>query len=480
MSGRDTSELSISREALLNIGAKVVQAVVGFAGVVILTRILGNAGLGRYRTVLAAGFLILTVSEDIAAVIRKLVAEVETEPRKYLMLGLIVHVGVTVVTLVSIAVGRSIAVPYFGSVELAAGVVVVTASVGSFSVLNYYQAGIGYPARETWADSLRSVLTLGLQVVLLVLGFEAFGAVIGLAVASTVSAVFVWLSVRHRPVVPTVRTVRRTFEFARYSVPSSIANSVYQNSIPLFIRSFSGAGDVGFYAVASQLSMPGTLFASSISSVLTVKSSGVDSVDGDVHRDLANSVVYIGLISVPILFGALALSDPIMQSHLFGETYGAAPGVVLVGMALVRVLDTYKKPFSSAVGGIGRPDIGLLINGITVLTYLPTAVVLGREYGLNGVIAGAIVAEGVALLSYQIAASRLFNGVILPKPVAHQFIAGTVMFGVVEAISRETDPNRLTVLGLLIAVGATVYFLTLFAVSQHFRETIYRTLGDAL
>ncbi|QLG48891.1 oligosaccharide flippase family protein [Natrinema halophilum] len=478
MIGRDTTELSISREAFLNVGAKVIQAVLGFAGVIILTRMLGSEGLGRYRTVLAAAFFILTLSEDIAAVIRKRVAEVDTNPPEFLVLGLVVHCGVTIVTILGLFIARSAAVSYFGSAELTTGVAIVTASVGFFSVLNYYQAGIGYPARETWFDSLRSVFTLGAQVALLILGFQAFGALVGLAVASLVSGVFVWLSIRHKLVVPTARTAQRTYDYARHSLPSSIANNLYQRADPLLIRSFSGAGDVGFYALASQLTMPGTLFASSITSVLSVKSSGVSSVDGEVRRDLINSTTYIGLVSVPILFGVLSISNSIMQSNLFGTTYRNAPGLVLVGMGTIRVLDGFKKPFSAAVNGIDRPDINLRVKLFTLLVYAPIAIGLGQVYGLFGVVAATVIAEGVALISYQFVATRLFDGIVFPKPVGHQFLAGGVMFAAVEGLSRVMDLSQLAVLGFVIGVGAIVYFATLLLVSQHFRKTLVRTLND--
>lgn len=478
MIGRDTTDLSISRETFLSLGGKMIQAGLGFVGTVAFTRMLGNDGLGRYRTVLAAAFVILTVSDDIAGVIKKRVAEVESESTEYLILALLIHGGVTVVTIVGLSLGNSIAIPYFGSAELAAGVGLITAFVGFFSVLNNYQGGIGYPARSTWTDTLRSVLTLGAQVGLLIVGYQEFGVVVGLAVASLISGLFVWFSVRPSPVVPTVETARRTFTYARHSVPSSFINGLYQRADPLLINTFSGAGAVGFYSLAVQLTQPGTLFGSSIGSALTVKSSGVDSVGGDVRRDLVNSTSYIGLIAVPILFGAFAISDALMQADLFGTTYNNAPGVVLIGIALIQVLNTYQKPFTSAISGSDRPDIILRVNLFVALLYAPAAIGLGIVYGFFGVIAGTVIAEGVRLIAYQFVSTRLFGGAVFPRPAGHQFLAGGVMFAVVEGLSRVTNPSRLTVLGLLISIGAVVYFSTLLVVSQHFRKTLFRTLSE--
>jgi O-antigen/teichoic acid export membrane protein len=475
MVGRDTTNLSIGREAFLSVAGKVVQAVLGFAGIIIFTRVLGNDGLGRYRTVLAAAFIILTISEDVAAVVKKRVAEVESESAEYLMLALVVHGGVTVVTILGLSIGSPITVSYFGSTELTIGVGLITASIGFFSVLNYYQGGIGYPARSTWADSLRSVLTLGAQVGLLTLGYREFGVVLGLVVASVISGAFVWFSVRPSIVVPTAETAKRTYTFARYSVPSSFINGLYNRADPLLINAFAGPGAVGFYSLASQFTQPGVLFGSSITGALSVKSSGVDSIGGDVRNDLVNSVSYIGLIAIPILFGACAIPDALMQANLFGPTYNNAPGAVLIGVALIQLIYSYRVPFSSAISASDRPDIVLRVNLLGTLLYAPTAVGLGIKYGLFGVIAATLLAEIARLVAHHLVAAQLFGGPVLPRPVGHQLFAGGVMFAVVEGFSRVANPNRLTVLGSIIAVGAFVYFSTLIIVSGHFRNTLTRT-----
>jgi len=478
MIGRDTTRLSISREAFLNVGAKLVQIVLGFAGIIILTRMLGSDGLGRYRTVLAAGFLILSFSENIGEVIRKRIAEVETDPQEYITFGLLIHGSITVITGFGLFLGRSVAIPYFGSKALTAGVAIVVASLGFFTIINLYQGGIGHPARETWFDSLRSVLTLSAQVSVLVLGFQAFGVIVGFGIAAFVTGAFVWVSERPPLKIPTGRTIKRTYTYARYSIPSSFLSRFYQSADPLLIRLFSGASSVGYYTLASQLAQPGALFAASISNVLSVKSSGVDSVGGEIRRDLVNSTTYAGLISVPILFGALAISNAIMQSGLFGTTFGDAPGAVLIGIALMQVMSAYQKPFSSAIGGVDRPDIIFRVSLFVTLVYVPAAVGLGRLYGLLGVVAGTVIAESVRLVAYQFVSIRLFGGAVFPRPVGYQFFAGGVMFVAVEGLSQVTNPERLTILTLLISIGAIVYFSSLLITSHHFRQTVVRTLDE--
>jgi O-antigen/teichoic acid export membrane protein len=167
-----------------------------------------------------------------------------------------------------------------------------------------------------------------------------------------------------------------------------------------------------------------------------------------------------------------------MQANLFGTTYNDAPGAVLIGIAVIQVINVYQKPFGSAISGSDRPDINFRVNFYVALLYAPAAVGLGAVYGLFGVIAGTVIAESVRLVAYQFIATRLFGGAVFPRPVGHQLLAGGVMFAVIEELSRLVNLNRLTLLGSVIGIGAVVYFSTLLVVSQHFRKTLVRTLNE--
>jgi O-antigen/teichoic acid export membrane protein len=178
------------------------------------------------------------------------------------------------------------------------------------------------------------------------------------------------------------------------------------------------------------------------------------------------------------LFGAFAIPDALMQAKLFGTTYNNAPGAVLIGVALIQLIYSYRVPFASAIEASDRPDIVLRVNLFSTLLYAPAAVGLGIRYGLFGVIVSTVLSETTRLIAYQLVAARFFDGTVFPRSVGYQFFAGGVMFVFVEVFSRIVNPSRLTVLGSLISVGAIVYFSVLILVSQHFRKTLFRTFND--
>jgi len=471
-SDADTVSLSIGRETLVALGAKGLNAVVGFGGVVIFANELGDVGLGEYRTVLAAAFVLTQVPGGTATAVKKRVSEVNVDASQYLGAGLVVHLAFSLLVALGFLVVRGPAVAYFGSLELAAGVLLVVLSLGLFNVANRFYAGIGYPALSSWVDSGRSVLTVGFQIAFLLLGMQVFGLIAGFVVATVLSAVISVVVAGELPTRPTRRTFERIYDFARWVIPSAFLSNAYSSADVLIIRWLVGAGPVGVYTVAAQLAQPAILFSSSITDALDVKSSGRDSAGLGVRADLKNSISYAGLIAVPMVFGALAIPKALMTT-LFGPTFRDAPGLALVGMTLFQLFKVYGSPLGTVTQATDRPRLTFRVGLIIVLLQLPLAVGLGHYFGLLGVIASTVIAEFVRLCIYQLIAHRLFGGIVLTRPMLDQVLAGAIMFGVVEALTRYAVTITSWVwLVVVVAVGAGAYFLALLVVSRHFRLTL--------
>ena len=472
---KETPSLSIGREALLAVGSKALMAAIGFGGILIFANLLGDTGLGEYKTVMAAAFVLTQVPAGVATAVKKRVSEVDIDPPGFLGTGLLVHGAFSLLVLFAFVLFQPWLVGYFGSVQLAYGVVAIVVTLGFFNVTNRLYSGIGYPALSSWMDSIRSVLTFALQLVGIWWGLESFGLVAGLAVATAITGVISAAAARVRPAVPTVETARHVYDFARWSVPNSLLTNLYASADVLIIRAFVGAGAVGVYTVAQQLAMPAAMFAGSIRDALSVKSSGVDSQGGEVRADLENTMSYTGLIAIPLFFGALAIPGALLA--IFGETFTGAPVLAVAGLALFQVFNVYRLPFEAVIEGTDRPGIIFRVNVGILLVHLPLAVGLGYTVGLLGVILSTVLAEGTRVVVYQYVAHREYGGVVLTRPMAEQVLAGALMFVAVEGLTGYVVgiTNWLWLL-FVVGVGAAVYFLALLGVSRHFRETLRHTL----
>jgi len=477
MSGKEnTTDLSIGRQTAIALGAKFLLAATGFAGVVAFARVLGASGLGKYYFLLAIAKLAVQIPGGVSNAVKKRVSEVDVDPSEFFGLGLVVTIAFTGVFLVVLLVSYPLLREQIGPFVFGLGLVAIVGSLGLFSLVNRMYSGIGHPGASFWTDTIRSVLTLAFQVALLVAGLNVLGLMTGLVAATLLTTAGVVVLANVRPSVPTRETARRVWSFARWSVPNSLTQNTYMRLDVLLLGAIVSNAAVGYYEPAMRLTVPAALIAGSIGDTLTVKASGLSSLDRSVVDDLRNSLSYTCLFAIPIFFGALAIPEPLMVV-VFGPEY--RPGwIALVGLALFQLFNTYRIPFSHVVDGMNRPDIRFRVSVFTLAINLPLAVLLGLEYGLGGVVAATIIAEALRVAAYLVVAYRLFDQLLLPRPVFEQFGAGAVMFVVVYALSGAISITGVLSLIAVVGVGAVIYFAVLLVVSSNFRLTIASVLAD--
>lgn len=467
---RDTRRIGIGREALYSLISKLTMAALGFGGTVVFARLLGASDLGVYRTALAAAFVLTQVSDGTGLAIRKRVSEVDVAPGRYLGTGLLIHAAMVVVVLLGTLLLLTPASAYFGSMPIALGVVAIVASLGFFNVVNRTYAGIGYPARATWMDTVRSVLTLGAQLGFLAAGYEVIGLIGGLAIGSTLTAVITGVVARVPPQLPNRHVLDRVISFARWSIPNNLLTNLYSSADVIILTAIVGTTASGLYAVSSQLVMPAAFLASSISGALSVKGSGRHSAGESVAQDLLNSIAYTGLFALPMLFGALAMPRAIPLT-VFGPEFRAA-GAAFVGLALFQIGNVYAKPFESIFEGMDRPELVFRVNAVIAVVHIPVAILLAFRFGLVGVVAATVVAELLRNVTYQVLAYWEFDRVALPRPVFEQLASAIVMFAVLELALRVVEIDSWLVLGAVVGGGAVVYFVVLSVLSRHFRSAV--------
>jgi O-antigen/teichoic acid export membrane protein len=238
---RDTTSLSVGREALYSLVSNLTMALVGFGGTLVFARMLGPSGLGVYQTALAVAFVFTKFSGGIGSAIQKRVSEVETDPREFFGAGLAAHTLLTILVLFALLALIDQAVAYFGSLPVVVGAVAVVATLGLFNVVNQMYAGIGYPARSSWMDTVRSSFTLGFQLLFLWWGLEAFGLLIGLAFGTLTTSLLSALAAGIRPAIPGRQTIEQVYDFARWSVPNGLLKNLYSSSDVMILTAVAGS-----------------------------------------------------------------------------------------------------------------------------------------------------------------------------------------------------------------------------------------------
>ncbi len=338
--------------------------------------------------------------------------------------------------------------------------------------------GRGKISAATWVDTLRSVFTLPLQI-----GFVALlstaavvgsaGMVYGLALASALSLPLVVAYVAARPTIPSRAFVRSLAEYARYSIPGSLLSTTYDRLDVLLLGFLlvDGTSAVGLYEVAWKLTLPAVFVADMAGRGLMATVSARRDRKTGPARDISNTLAYAGILAFPVLFGSLALSEPLVVT-VYGPDYRNA-AILLVGLALYRVVRTQSGPLFQALNGLDRPDVAMRLSAVAVVVNLVLGVLLTLRFGVIGVVLATIVAESLMYLG----ALRFLRGELvgiepISRPMVAQVGASVAMFVVVSVVHRSLSVGSWSDLLTLVSLGGTVYVGILLVVSSGVRRTL--------
>lgn len=471
--------INLGLESLKGLVAKVVQAVLGFAGTILFARVLGPTSFGGFYFLLSIVTLTTRPIGGFGNAARKRFSE-HGAPRSEI-LGSVLAFDFALVGVVALAaVLFSDAVVDQTNVGNAVVVfLLLFASIGLFLSLQKFLGAAGYPAFQVWNDTLRSLLTLPLQLGFVLAGAGAAGMGYGLAGATLLTVPVALFVVGVRPAIPSRSTLRSIWEYARYSIPTAFLGTAYGRFDVLVLGTFLTTAAVGHYEVAYKLTVPATFVTTAIASALMPKVSNLHSRGEDVAQDITNAIAYNSVFSIPLFFGAAALSRELVVT-VYGGEYAPAAGF-LVGLALYQVFATQTAIYQRTISGLDRPDIEFRIDGLTLSFNVVVGIALLFTAGAIGVVVATVLAEFVRLLLSARAATSLAPDIErVPRPLLEQVGSAAVMFAVVTAAHRLVRVRSWPDLVLLVGLGGVVYGLTMLAASGHFRNTIRSIYRDAV
>jgi O-antigen/teichoic acid export membrane protein len=469
-------EMDFGSEVVKTVGARVFLATFGFVGTIVFARVLGPTSFGGY-------YLLYTVVQLADRPFRGWTAGVEKRYSEHKaphdeMLGaamLFNLAGLILLTPLAFLL-ESHLVSFTGLSGPALLLVLLLGSLVFFYPVEQLVAAEGKVAIANYVDGLRSVLTLGLQLVLVAIGLGAAGMAYGLAGATAI-AVGVNLYILGRiPSWPTIGSLRSVASFARYSIPTSIIGKTYSRLDSLLLGLILTPAIAGQYEVALKLTIPAVFISNSIQQAMFPKVSNLHSRGEEIASDIANSKAFTSILAVPLFFGALALSQRIVAT-VYGADYRGA-GVLLIGLALYRVLNTQTQIHVRTLEAIDRPRAVFRASTIALAVNLPLGYALVVTYGAVGVVIATIVAECIRYTLVVLSTRPVVGVGFVSGELLRQFAAGTVMFAAVTVIRPLVTTWSWLVLLSVVGFGAAVYFTVLVVFSHRLRVTARGILSD--
>lgn len=315
------------------------------------------------------------------------------------------------------------------------------------------------------------MFTFGIQLALVLLGFGVLGMAVGFSVATFVTIPLLVWYLRIRPSIPSRETVGSMWEYARYSIPTGVVGMTYEQFDILLLGVLFTSDVTGHYKAVAVLTLPGFFVSEVASEGLMSKVSHTHSRGQRVSEDISNVLAFASIISLPVLFGGLALLEPLVTT-VFGSDYADARSFFLP-LAVARVIGTQVFPLYQAVEGINRPDVSFRIGILALTVNIVLGVALAMRIGPVGVVYATLAAEVVQYASYRWILAHNTTGVaFVTRPFAEQFVAAVVMFLVVTVVQTEIPVTGWEILITHVGIGVLVYATCLSAISPQFRETI--------
>jgi O-antigen/teichoic acid export membrane protein len=299
------------------------------------------------------------------------------------------------------------------------------------------------------AEFARVSLQSALYVLVLLEGWGV-GALGGALMVCSLCMLVIYWRLAHR-VVPGLRVspmrarraeLRRIVRFGGGVFTLRVVGSVYYQADKVIVGIVLGSGPVGLYEIANKLNLAAATMSSvSVSAVLPAAAFARRNLA--VVRDMfVRGSCYAAGASLPFAVAGFIFARPLLVSWIGPR---AAPAVDAARLFLAyEAMQAVQNVGSTIVLGIGRIRVPLAVNAVATVVNLGLSILLVYRIGFAGVIAGTLIANGLALpvlLSFYLHVFETSFGVWLRR------IARPILIGVLAQVAVSVP--------LLLAVGAS-------------------------
>jgi O-antigen/teichoic acid export membrane protein len=355
------------------------------------------------------------------------------------------------------------------------------------AVLEGTQEYIAFQAVEL----ARSLLQAALYVLVLLEGW-GIGALGGALTASSLCILAIYWLLAHRAVrglrvspLQARRTeLRRLVSFGGAAFTLRLVGTVYRQMDKVIVGIALGPSSVALYEIANKVSLAASAMASvSVSAV--VPAAAFARRNAAVLRDMfLRGSCYATAASLPFAVTGFIFAKPLIVSWIGSQ---AAPAVEAARLFFVyEGLQAVQNVASTMMFGIGRIRLPLVVSVTATLANLALSILLVHPLGIEGVIVGTLIANGLAwpvMLSYYLHVFETSPGVWFRRIVRPNLLG----FGLQVAVSvpllvlmHDTHSLLLAVAVSVLSVLTSIASFVLVGVRGEDRRALLSTLGHAL
>lgn len=302
-------------------------------------------------------------------------------------------------------------------------------------------------------------------VALAFLGFGPWSLVANLLVQNAVITAAIWRQSPFRPQwLYSHRHLRELWSYGQYTFLLRIAAFTANQGPRIIVGYIFGAAALGAFSLGLRIvEITCQLLSLPAANVVIPVVAKIRHDTARLERAILGATQLAAMVAVPAFVG-LALIAPFAVPFIFGAQWMASIPIVQI-LAFYGIVFTCGLIWTSIIGGLGRPDISLVITSVAAVVSV-TVLVLMSRWGVTAASAAFVVRGYVSLPFLPLLIARL-TGISAWKqyrvfgPIAlAAIILALAVKGLIVTFGDVLTPIEMTAAAIL--VGAAAYTLALY------------------
>lgn len=478
--------MNLAKSSIKLFAARVFKSVTSFVAVIVFSRALGADPLGIYYPFVAlVGIALLPSDLGINGATRKRISENNDRGAHAGAAVIFKTPFVVAISIISLLLSEQIN-QFLGADLTLLFVAAIWADVLA-NFVNSVLKGELRVGETAILEVIKPICWLLVGYSFFILGYGVRGLVYGYISGSFLIFIIGWWKISIKIHLPKVRHIHSLFDYAKFSVISSVGGLVY-SWVDVLILSFFVAssisvgvtrGGIGAYENAWRISLIVVITSKSISSVIFPQ---ISRWDAENARDKIESAITTSLLPsialvIPGFVGTLILSRDILRV-LYGPDFITAwvALIILVGAKIPKTLHSILR---NSLNAIDRPDLAAIASLVSIVLNILFNFILVWRFGL----VGAAIATTASLLVNTILhyhfLSKILTIEIPLKNLGWCIISASIMGSCVFAIRSIVAPDGIISLLGIVGLGAIIY-TPILLMYRPFRTETRRIMRPAI
>ena len=331
-------------------------------------------------------------------------------------------------------------------------------------------------------EIVAGVANSAVAIALALSGYGVWSLVGGYVVEAVTRTLLVWFFSPWRPGWRfDWATWRELFAYGRHIVGSRVLIFGVTNIDDLFVARFLGPIPFGFYTLAYRLSnVPATHVTGLINNVMFPAFSKMQEQRNRVRRAYFESIHAIGLITIPLAVGTLALGPTFVHTYYLGKWDGAI--AAMQWLAVYGLMRSIAANMGNIWRALGKPH---WLSALALGRFVIMAALLYPALQWNGIVGVSILSAVISVIDLGVAAwggNRLMGGGywayvrhLGPTLLAAGLSAGIGLL-LLPLVSRQPVPYRLVPFMVAGTAMTLAYILLMWIVDGDFRGLVQSAL----